>query len=105
MELFKERKRFSDLLEIDSSLSSKVLSERLKELFDNNIIEKIVINMIPFKFKYQLTEQGRALNKIFFECAQYSCLYFPNKIFDAPPEKKIDILNELREIFKIDTDY
>ncbi|MFX0095442.1 MAG: winged helix-turn-helix transcriptional regulator, partial [Candidatus Hodarchaeota archaeon] len=54
-ELMKGRKRFSDLLEANPNLSSKMLSERLKELYQEGFIDKIVINMIPLRVKYQIT--------------------------------------------------
>ena len=104
MELFNGRKRFSDLLEIDPTLTSKVLSERLRELFTHNIIEKIVINMMPLKFKYQLTEQGWYLKKTFFECALYSCLYYPSSVFETPPLSDKELIDELSKMFQIEKD-
>ena len=99
MELFKGRKRFSDLLEIDESLTSKVLSERIKELYENHIIEKIIINMIPLKFKYQLTDQGIDLNKILFEIAIYSCKYYPEKVIKGETENINEIINKYKQLF------
>ena len=72
IELLEGRKRFSDLENISESFSSKVLSDRLKELDHQNIIEKIIINMMPLKAKYQLTDKGRALNNIFYEIFMFA---------------------------------
>lgn len=104
LELFKGRKRFSDLLEIDPSLTSKVLSERLKALYKEGIIEKIVINMMPLKLKYEITEKGKLLNRIFFEIALYSCMFYPDRVFDTPPshEKEKELVEQLRTMFQIE---
>jgi len=102
LELMNGRKRFSDLLEIDDSLTSKVLSDRLKVLLDYGIIEKIVINMMPLKMKYQLSDKGRLLNRIFFECALYGCFLFPDKIFTGQQELNDNLIDELQKNFQIE---
>ncbi|MHA2363197.1 MAG: winged helix-turn-helix transcriptional regulator [Candidatus Hodarchaeales archaeon] len=91
-ELFTGRKRYSDLLEANPSMSSKVLSERLKELYHQGIVDKIVINIMPLKSKYQLTHKGKALNKIFFELAIFSSIYYSEKIFGEKQNTNTDIL-------------
>ena len=49
---------FKDFLEMNPDLSSKVLSERLKELEQKGIIEKRVINSSPVQTEYHLTVKG-----------------------------------------------
>ena len=102
MELFNGRKRFTDLLEIDSSLTSKVLSERLKLLLDEGIIDKIIINMMPLKVKYQITNKGRELNKIFYEMALFTCNFYPEKIFDRQTIDQKELISQLRRMFQLD---
>lgn len=101
LDLMQGRKRFSDLLEIDDSLTSKVLSDRLKTLYEYGIVEKIVMNMMPLKLKYQLTDKGRWLNRIFFECALYSSSFFPEKIFTEQQVLDDTIIEELQKNFQI----
>ena len=59
-------------LEQHPTLSSKVLAERLKELEDEGIIEKKVINSGSTQTEYYLTEKGRRLNKIIFELFDFA---------------------------------
>lgn len=70
--LFCDYKHFKDFLEQHPTLSSKVLSERLKELEQEGIIEKKVINTTPVQTEYCLTEKGRRLNKIIFELFNFA---------------------------------
>lgn len=102
LELFKGRKRFSDLLEIGESLTSKVLSERIKELYENHIIEKVIINMIPLRFKYQLTDQGIDLRKILFEIALYTCKYYPEKVVKIEGDNVNRIIEYYKQLFQIE---
>ncbi|MCC7550360.1 MAG: helix-turn-helix transcriptional regulator [Methanobacterium sp.] len=70
--LFCDYKHFKDFLEQHPTLSSKVLSERLKELEQEGIIEKRIINSTPIQTEYYLTEKGRRLNKIIFELFNFA---------------------------------
>jgi len=70
--LFCDCKHFKDFLEAHPTLSSKVLSERLKELEHEGIIEKKVVNSTPVQTEYYLTEKGRKLNKIIFELFDFA---------------------------------
>ncbi len=70
--LFCNCKHFKDFLELNPTLSSKVLSERLKELEQKSIIEKKVVNSNKFHTEYSLTEKGLRLNKIIFELFDFA---------------------------------
>ncbi|MBI5680027.1 MAG: helix-turn-helix transcriptional regulator [Methanobacterium sp.] len=70
--LFCGCKNFKGFLELNPGLSSKVLSERLKELEENSVIEKIVLNSSAGQTEYYLTEKGRRLNKIIFEMFNFA---------------------------------
>lgn len=65
-------KNFKGFLELNPGLSSKVLSERLKELEEKGIIEKMVLNSNAGHTEYYLTEKGRRLNKIIFEMFNFA---------------------------------
>ncbi|TCP52916.1 HxlR family transcriptional regulator [Tumebacillus sp. BK434] len=62
-ELFDGKKRFS---EIASSLpiSSKLLTERLKELEEHGIIDRTLYPEIPPRVEYTLTESGKTLSSV-----------------------------------------
>jgi len=71
-DLFLGRKRFKDFLEANPHLSTKMLSERLKELEKNGIIEKKIVSTTPVTIEYTLTTKGMSLNKILYEMARFS---------------------------------
>ena len=53
--------RFKELLEMMKGISTKTLSQRLKELVSENILEKIDYNETPPRTEYLLTEKGYEL--------------------------------------------
>ena len=57
-------KRFSELEDAIPGLSSRVLSERLKELENHNVIHREVIPERPVRIEYSLTEKGKDLGDV-----------------------------------------
>jgi len=57
-------RRFCELTTQVEGLSDRVLSDRLRELEVEGIIERIVYPQIPVRVEYQLTEKGRALEPV-----------------------------------------
>lgn len=53
--------RFTDLAAAIPGLSDRMLSERLKEMELEGIVERRVIPSTPVRVEYHLTEKGRAL--------------------------------------------
>ena len=53
--------RFSEVKQLVPDLSDRLLSERLKELESEGIVERRVIDDMPVKVEYALTEKGAAL--------------------------------------------
>ncbi|MHA2172226.1 MAG: winged helix-turn-helix transcriptional regulator [Candidatus Kariarchaeaceae archaeon] len=96
LDLMDGRKRFSELLNSNESISNKVLADRLKELVEDNFIQKIVINMIPLTATYQLTEQGRRLNRILFELAVSAVIH------DKPPGSISTKVNQFAKLLQLD---
>jgi len=56
--------RFGDLEAAIPEISSRMLSQRLKELEAEEIIERIVIPEKPVRIEYHLTPKGRALGPV-----------------------------------------
>ena len=54
-------KRFKEIAEIIPNVSSKVLTERLKELECEGIINRSVYPEMPVRIEYGLTDKGKAL--------------------------------------------
>jgi DNA-binding HxlR family transcriptional regulator len=53
--------RFSEIRQLVPDLSDRLLSQRLKELELEEIVERHVIDSTPLRVEYSLTEKGRAL--------------------------------------------
>ena len=64
--------------EIESALpvSGRLLSERLKELEKEEIVERKVYSEVPVKVEYSLTEKGKALDKAIREIEKWSQTWF-----------------------------
>lgn len=59
--LFQGRMRFAELRAAIPEISDRMLSERLRELEAEGIVDRVVIPETPVRVEYVLTEKGRAL--------------------------------------------
>lgn len=57
-------RRFSDFRAQVPELSDRLLSERLKELEEAGVVERVVHDTRPVLIEYSLTEKGRALRRV-----------------------------------------
>lgn len=62
-QLLEDKKRFNEL-ENEINISAKVLSQRLKELEKEQLINRIVFNEMPVRIEYSLTEKGQSLSQV-----------------------------------------
>ena len=53
--------RFSEVKVLVPDLSDRLLSERMKELEGEGIVERRVIDATPVRVEYRLTDKGQAL--------------------------------------------
>jgi DNA-binding HxlR family transcriptional regulator len=72
--------RFSEIVAAVPGLSDRLLSERLKELEHEGIVERRVTPSTPVRVDYSLTEKGRALGAVVREVAGWA-----ERWGDAPP--------------------
>lgn len=63
-ELLAGANRFTDVRDAIPDLSDRMLSERLKELEAEGVIEREVHPETPVRVEYRLTEKGRALGEV-----------------------------------------
>lgn len=59
--LLQQRMRYAELRSVIPEISDRMLSERLRELEEEGIIDRIVIPATPVRVEYELTAKGRAL--------------------------------------------
>lgn len=57
-------KRFSELKRNMPGITQKMLTKQLRELEDEDIIERVVYAQVPPKVEYSMTEYGRSLEPI-----------------------------------------
>jgi len=57
-------RRFCELTATVEGLSDRVLSDRLRELEAEGIVERLVYPQIPVRIEYSLTEKGRDLKPV-----------------------------------------
>lgn len=62
--LFHGLNRFTDLVNAIPGVSNRMLSERLKELESEGILERHVYNETPVRIEYLMTEKGLALRTV-----------------------------------------
>ncbi len=56
--------RFSEIRHLVPDLSDRLLSERLKELEAEGVVERHVYDEIPVRVEYRLTDKGHALEPV-----------------------------------------
>lgn len=90
-DMFFGKTHFSEFKEDKPGLSNKVLSGCLKNLEENGLIEKNISDIDGVvDISYNLTDHGRALNKVIYELAMYTLNEdINNKIYDDEQKKEI----------------
>ena len=70
-ELTKESRRFNELKSCVDGISSKVLSDCLNTLVQEELVHREVFSEAPIKVEYSLTEKGSDLMKVFNEMDEW----------------------------------
>ena len=68
---------FSGIRQLVPELSDRLLSERLKELEAEGIVERRVLDAAPVRVEYSLTAKGRALEPALRELKQWAHRHLP----------------------------
>lgn len=64
-------RRFSDILNDLNGISNKQLSKELKELEQNKLIKRTVLDTQPVSVHYNLTEYGSSLQSLIYDLAAW----------------------------------
>jgi DNA-binding HxlR family transcriptional regulator len=59
--LMRGKKRTSELKRLMPNITQKMLTQQLRELEEDGVINRIIYNQIPPKVEYELSEYGRSL--------------------------------------------
>jgi DNA-binding HxlR family transcriptional regulator len=76
-------RRFADLASYLDDISERMLSERLKELATQGIVERVVLPTSPVQVEYRLTEKGAALEGVMRAIGKWADAWI-----DLPGDKK-----------------
>ena len=99
-DMFFGKKRFKEFKEGKPNLSNKVLSNCLKNLESNGLIEKRILNLTPVSTEYHLTELGKSLNRVIYELAVFALENCDDKEC-SEEATRIQIEQEFKETLKI----
>ena len=99
-DMFFGKKHFKEFKEDKPKLSNKVLSNCLKELEENGLIEKVVLNTTPVTTEYYLTEYGKSMNRIVYELAMFTLDNAKDKTFSD--EARSELKKTFKEVLEID---
>ncbi|MCM1986506.1 MAG: transcriptional regulator [Methanococcoides sp.] len=70
-DMFCGKKQFNEFLRSHPKLSSKVLSDKLRQLGQDELIEKRITSKTPLCIEYHLTSKGRNLNRVLYELSGF----------------------------------
>jgi DNA-binding HxlR family transcriptional regulator len=77
-DVFLGRRRFDELQE-SLGISRNVLTERLKRLVDEGVLERVPYQENPPRYEYRLTPQGRDLRVVITALRQWGDTYISEK--------------------------
>jgi len=104
-DLFKGKTRFTEFLESNPQLSTKMLSLRLKELQKLDIIKKTIKSTTPILIEYSLTQKGKSLNRLLFQLAEFSLKNYPNKVYNKEKKSIENDISNLKRFFQANDVY
>src|ERR1700743_2021924 len=79
--------RFGQLDSIIPLISRKVLTEQLKELEEDGILQRIAFKELPPRVEYQLSEKGLAFLPILESIKEWNCKYEVVSMTEQPEKK------------------
>lgn len=69
------RKSYSEIRDNLPGVSEKMLSQQLKELERNKLIEKEVLSLKPYRVEYFLSENGKTLSPLYKFASKWGIKY------------------------------
>jgi len=85
--LLKQTFRFATLRDGIAGITDRMLSERLQELEDEGVVDRLVVPETPVRVEYSLTKKGRALAGAIGSIADWAERYIPMSARAGKPEK------------------
>ncbi|MBY9079219.1 winged helix-turn-helix transcriptional regulator [Paenibacillus sp. HN-1] len=91
--------RTSDLKRQMPSITQKMLTQQLRELEDDGIVNRIVYNQVPPKVEYELSEYGWSLQPILDSLCAWGERHIINEYGDKFAVLEDNILNHTEKKF------
>ena len=93
-DLFLGRSRFNEFRQSTPRISPKLLSERLKRLEEEGIVERALLDGYPPRAEYRLTSKGRSLFPVLFAIGSWGFEH----LFADEPELRVEVDAHLRSL-------
>ena len=69
--------RFGELKKVLKPITNTALTNALKDLEADELVQRIQYNEMPLRVEYSLTEKGRDLLPVFYAISQWGMKYIP----------------------------
>ena len=76
--IYEEKQRFSDFLKTIPAISKKVLTDNLRALESDGLINREIFAEVPPRVEYSLTELGETLKSVFNAMIDWGTYYKNN---------------------------
>ncbi|WP_077622292.1 winged helix-turn-helix transcriptional regulator [Sediminibacillus massiliensis] len=88
------KKRTSELKRLMPNITQKMLTQQLRELEEDGIINRIIYNQVPPKVEYELSDYGRSLQGILDSLCAWGEIHIERVYGDKSEVLEESILNE-----------
>ncbi|WP_037282942.1 winged helix-turn-helix transcriptional regulator [Saccharibacillus sacchari] len=85
--------RTSELKRLMPSITQKMLTQQLRELEEDGIINRIAYNQVPPKVEYELSEYGQSLRGILDSLCNWGMVHIERKFGDKASMLEDSVLN------------
>ncbi|MBF6334117.1 helix-turn-helix transcriptional regulator [Nocardia transvalensis] len=82
--------RFSDISSAVPEMTDKLLSQRLKDLEADGLVERIVHPTTPVRVEYRLTEKGESLSEVLLDINRWALTWI------QPSEERLQHLERMK---------
>ncbi len=90
-DLLMGKTRFNEFLASSPGLPSKLLSDRLKRLEQDGLIQRVIYSQHPLRAEYRLTDHGRSLAPVIEEIVRWGL----DNCFEGEPEARAAVIERI----------
>ncbi|GAA0131855.1 winged helix-turn-helix transcriptional regulator [Bacillus velezensis] len=92
--LMRGKKRTSELKRLMPDITQKMLTQQLRELEADGVINRIVYNQVPPKVEYELSEYGHSLERILNALCDWGAMHIAKRYGEVSSVLGDSILND-----------